>query len=339
MRILGRLLIALLLVACAAAAWLAIALRDRPDLAPWARLLLAPAPAGEAGGVRVTHAGVSTLVVTDGETTILTDGFFTRPDLVRTAAGLIAPDEDAIARGLARLGVDRAAAVVVVHSHYDHAMDAPLVAARTGAVLVGSESTANVGRGLALPEDRIRVVRDGDELAFGAFTIRMIASRHFPHGMAMGEITRPLVPPARATAYAEGGSWAVLVRHPAGSILVQASAGFEPGALDDVRADVVLLGITGLGTKEGSYRRDYWRAVVGATRPGLVVPIHWDDFTRPGSEPLVPMPRLLDDFAGTMAFLERRTGLAGAPRLALLPAWEPVLLLPPARSDGAGDSR
>ena len=104
MRTLRRLLIALLLVVLAATGWGAVVLRDRPSLEPWAGLRMRTASPPTAG-VRVTHAGVSTLVITDGETTILTDGFFTRPDLFRTAAGLIAPDEDAIVRGLARLGV------------------------------------------------------------------------------------------------------------------------------------------------------------------------------------------------------------------------------------------
>jgi len=326
-RTLRRLLILLVLVVAAGAGGLAWALQNRPDLAPWMQLALPAAPAG-AAGVRVTHAGVSTLAISDGTTTLVVDGFFTRPPLVPTAIGLIAPDEDAVARGLARLGVRQAAAVLVVHSHYDHAMDAPIVAEQTGAVVVGSESTANVARGLGLPDDRIVVASPAHELRFGAFAIRMIPAPHFPHGMAMGTITAPLVPPARATAYEEGGSFSVLVTHPAGTILVHASAGFEPGALDDVRADVVLLGIAGLGTKPGAYRRDYWREVVGPTRPRLVIPIHWDDFTRPGSAPLVPMPALLDDFADTMAFLERRTEPPGSPKLAMLPPWQPVLLLP-----------
>lgn len=338
MRTLRRLLYGLVLLALLAAGGLAAALQVRPSLAPWTKLVLAPAPPA-APGLRVAWAGVSTLAITDGETTILTDGFFTRPALFRTAAGLIAPDEDRVVGGLDRLGITRAAAVVVLHSHYDHAMDAPLAADRTGALLVGSESTANVARGMGLPEDRIHVTHAGDELRFGAFTVRLLPSRHFPHGMAMGAITAPLVPPAPATAYRVGDCYTVVVSHPAGTLLVQGSAGFEPGALAGVRADVVLLGVAGLGTKPGSYQRDYWRAVVGTTRPALVVPIHWDDFTRPATEPLVPMPRLLDDFEATMTFLEHRTEVAGAPALGLLPAWQYVALPPAARRDVVADSR
>ena len=202
----------------------------------------------------------------------MTDGFFTRPGKARVFLGRISPDPDRIAASLEKAGVRELAAVFAVHSHYDHAMDSPEVARRTGALLVGSESTANIGRGVGFPEDRIRVVRPGEPMRWGAFTVTAIASAHFPHGMAMGEIREPLVPPARATEYLEGGSYSLLVEHPAGSLLVQGSAGWREGALSGRHADVVLLGIGGLGTRDDVYREDYWRNVVEAVGPRCVDP-------------------------------------------------------------------
>jgi L-ascorbate metabolism protein UlaG (beta-lactamase superfamily) len=209
-------------------------------------------------------------------------------------------------------------------------MDAPLVAARTGAVLVGSESTANIARGLRLPDDRMRIVRPGEPMRFGAFEVVCLESQHFPHGMAMGAITAPLVPPARAMAYREGGSYSILVRHPLGTLLVQGSAGWKDGALAGQHADVVLLGVAGLATQDGRYTEQYLREVVDAVGATLVVPIHWDDFTRPLAEPLVPMPRLLDDLSVTLRRLMTHLGPRGV-RIAFLPAFEPVPLLPPPR--------
>jgi L-ascorbate metabolism protein UlaG (beta-lactamase superfamily) len=330
-RLLLGTLAAVFVVSSLGAGWLAWRLHDRPDIERWAGLRLVPTPGGPAGGVTVTFLGVTTLLVTDGETALMTDGFFTRPSLLRTLAGRIAPDPEAIGRALARAGVERLAAVVVVHSHYDHAMDAPEVARRTGAVLVGSESTANVGRGWGLAEDRIRVATPGEPMRFGAFEVTLIPSRHFPHGMAMGEITKPLVPPARAMDYLEGGSWSVVIAHPAGRLLVQGSAGWEDGALRDQRADVVLLGVAGLGSKGPEYTRRYLEEVVEPTGASLVIPIHWDDFSRPLDEPLVPLPNLLDDFAGTMDLLTADVASHPGRRLAFLPVWEPVRLLPPLR--------
>ena len=325
-----RIALGLLIALVLAGAWLVYRLNDRPSLASHAALFLPggsqPTPPG--AQVAVTFLGVTTLLISDGETSFMTDGFFSRPGAASTLFGRIAPDADAIARSLERAGVRELAAVIPVHSHYDHAMDSPEVARRTGALLVGSESSANIARGVGFPEARIRVATPGEPMRFGSFEVTLIRSQHFPHGMAMGEIAEPLVPPARALDYLDGGSWSLLVEHPAGSLLVQGSAGWREGALSGRHADVVLLGIGGLGTRDAAYREDYWRNVVAPVAPRCVIPIHWDDFTRPLDEPLVPPPRLLDDFDVTLAFLARRAA-GGSPALALLPVWEPVALLGP----------
>ena len=325
-----RIALGLLVVIVLAGAWLAWRLSDRPSLASHAALFLPggsqPTPPG--AQVAVTFLGVTTLLISDGETSFMTDGFFSRPGAASTLFGRIAPDADAIARSLERAGVRELAAVIPVHSHYDHAMDSPEVAQRTGALLVGSESSANIARGVGFPEARIRVATPGEPMRFGNFEITLIRSQHFPHGMAMGEITEPLVPPARALDYLDGGAFSVLVAHPAGTLLIQGSAGFEPGALAGRRADVVLLGIGALGTRDDAYREAYWNEIVAPVAPRCVIPIHWDDFTRPLDVPLVPPPRLIDDFDASMAFLARKMA-AGAPALALLPVGQPVTLLGP----------
>jgi len=322
-----RLLLAVLALLVLGAGWLFHRLNDHPSLAPYASLWLASQqPAAAGPRVTVTFLGVSTLLISDGETSLMTDGFFTRPSKASVLLGRIAPDPALIASSLERAGVHELAAVIAVHSHYDHAMDSPEVARRTGALLVGSESTANIGRGVGFPEQRIRVVQAGAPMRFGAFTVTAVQSKHFPHGMAMGEIRAPLVPPARATDYLEGGSFSLLVAHAAGTLLIHGSAGWLDGALAGRHADVVLLGIGGLGTRDEAYREDYWGAVVEAVGPRCVIPTHWDDFTLPLSAPLEAAPRLLDDVPASLAFLIRKTA-GGAPGLGLLPAWNPVTLL------------
>jgi len=316
------------LLLAAVATWVVWRLNDHPDLGAYADLVLASPPADEGGApaVRVTFLGVSTVLVSDGETAILTDGFFSRPGKW-AMLGRIAPDLDAIERGLELAGVDSLAAVFVVHSHYDHAMDAPEVARRTGAALVGSESTRNVGRGAGLAEERMRLASAGTPVQLGAFTVTLLPARHLPHGIAMGEIETPLVPPVAASDYKDGGSYSVLIEHPLGSLLVQGSAGWLDGALAGRHADVVLLGVGGLGGQDDAYREALYREVVAAVGARCVVPIHWDDFTLPFTEPLRPMPRLLDDFDGTMRWLRART--APGTGLALLPFGRAIALLGP----------
>ena len=300
------------------------------DMSPWRHLEADPAPDGF-DGVTVTFLGVSTLVIRDGETTLMIDGFFTRPDL--TGLGLLAkiePDPARVDQGLALGGVEAAAAITTVHSHYDHAMDAPVVAEKTGAIVLGSRSTANVARGWGLPESQIREVAPGDTAGFGAFTMKWIVSKHYPlpppiGSMLLGtKIEGPLVPPARASAWGEGRSDTIVIEHPRGTLVVQGSAGFVPGALEGVDADVVLLGIGGLGGQDAEYQQEYWRHLVAEVSPEHVYPIHWDDFNRPLTEPLVA-GRGGADFAAAMAFVQSQ-GLTSGVSIGMLPLGVPVAL-------------
>ncbi|MBM4267265.1 MAG: MBL fold metallo-hydrolase [Deltaproteobacteria bacterium] len=318
------LLIALALVV-AGGGFVAWKLNDRPSLEVMQPRVLPEAPP-RANEPRIRFLGVSTIAIGDGESTLLVDGFFTRPGLASVLLGKVAPDDEMIRSGLARAGISKLDAVLVAHSHYDHAMDSAEVARQTGALLVGSESTANIGRGAGLPEDRMRVVEETTEtteMTFGDFRVTLIPSKHLPHGMAMGEIEAPLEPPARATDYLEGGSFSMLVEHPRGTMLVQSSAGWVDGALAGRKAEVVLLGVGGLGMMDEGYRAKYWSEVVEPVGARRVIPIHWDDFTRPLEDPLLPMPRMLDGLDATLAFLEERTAASGID-LAWLPIVAPV---------------
>lgn len=257
-------------------------------------------------GLRVTFLGVSTLLIRDATAAILVDGFFSRPGKLAVASGPIGPDLDRIAAALPILGTAHLDAVIAVHSHYDHAMDSPIVAERTGAVLVGSSSTANIARGLHFPEDRLRIVSATQTMTFGDLTVTLIPSRHFPHGQAMGNIDAPLAVPAGVADYREGGSFSILVERRERALLVQGSAGYVDGALAGRRADVVYLGVGLLGSKDEAYRDAYWQQTVAAVGARRVVPIHWDDFTLGLDHPLVPLPWLFDDLDASMDFVIAR---------------------------------
>ena len=299
--------------------------------APWSRPSLAahaarfqPAVGPGHNGFTVRFLGTSTLIFDDGTTAWMTDGFCTRPGKARLIFGRIAPDRRIIERTLHRAGVDRLAAVVCVHSHYDHAMDAPVVAQRTGADLVGSSSTANIARGLGvLPPGRIRIVQDGESLRYGDFQVTAIPSIHGRGDRMPGAIAAPLVPPARYTAWKTGSCYTLLIRHRSRSVVVNASANVLPGALAGHRADVAYLGCAGLGRQPDRFRRDYWHELVTRTGVRRVVPVHWDDFTLPLDRPLVPQPRVMDDFDATLQFLLRQ-GNADGVDISLPPAWAPT---------------
>jgi len=331
MKLLRRLalsLVVLLLLAFAGLFWLR---QQAPGLEAYEahRYTAAPTP----GELTATWFGVTALLLREGEHAIFIDPFFTRPEgLLPLALNRpIAPDEARIAAALQQAGITRLDAVLVSHSHYDHAMDAGVVARLTGATLVGSASTANIGRGAGLPETQLRVVTPGEDLAYGPFHLRFIASRHAgaSGGRPTGEIEAPLRTPARFLDYRLGGTYSILVEHPQGRLLHHGSAGWEPGALRGQRADVVFLGVALLDDLPA-----YLQQTVDAVGAGRVVPTHWDDFTRPLDQSLRPFPIIvhLDRFFADMARL--RPGL----RVETLRAGEPVALFPASAPPGGNAS-
>ena len=319
-------------LALSIAEWFVYLFSKRPSLAPYKDHILSHVD-DKPDGLRVTFLGVSTLLFDDGETAILTDGFFTRPGKLRTLFTKIEPDHNLIARYIERAGIEKLRAVIVLHSHLDHALDAPVVAMETGADLVGSESTARIGRGYGFPEDKIQVIRDGDSKSFGRFRVRFLRSEHSPltflssfhihYVLLHGDIEDEIKLPARWYEYKEGGSYSVLIEHDGRTLLVQGSAGFRKGAVRDQCADVVFLGIGTLGKLDDDYRNDYWQEVVEAVKAKRVIPIHWDDFTLSLDQPLVPMSNLFDDFDKTMGFLLARGRQKGID-VKILPAWVKV---------------
>lgn len=250
--------------------------------------------------------GVATLLVDDGTSALLTDGYFSRPGLAAVAAGKVAPSPARVDGCLARAKVSRLAAVIPVHTHIDHALDSALVADRTGAKLVGGESAANLGRGYGLPAERIVVALSGAPMTLGAFDVTLIESHHCPPDRFPGVISAPVRPPVRASAYRCGESWSALIHHrPSGRrVLIQGSAGYVLGALDGMSADVVYLSVGQLGLQPRSYITEYWDQTVRAVGARRVVGIHWDDFFRPLTKPLRALPFAGDDLNFSMRVLD-----------------------------------
>jgi L-ascorbate metabolism protein UlaG (beta-lactamase superfamily) len=283
----------------------------RPDLGDHADRFDVPA-AGDAG-LSVTFLGVSTLLVDDGSSAILTDGFFSRPSMVQVLLTKLAPDTARIRECLDRAMPggraqprSRLEAVLPVHSHFDHALDSAYVAEHTGALLVGGESTANLGRGHGLPEDRIVVVTPGEPLVLGPFTVTLVESHHCPPDRYPGAITEPLRPPAKAGAYRCGEAWSILVAHAGGrTALVQGSAGYVEGALAGRSAEVAYLGVGQLGLQSEEYLTTYWRETVRTVGARRAVLTHWDDFFRPLDQPLRALPYAGDDLDVTVRVLSR----------------------------------
>ena len=282
----------------------AFTLRPSTEAYPALAARIGPATPGQ---LTVRFLGTSTLTFDDGRDLVMIDGYLSRPGVVALLTQPLRPDQAAIARHLKRAEIRRVSALYVAHTHFDHALDSASLAKAYGAALHGTETMAAiaVAEGVEAPVQRLK---SGQSSTVGAFKVTPYSTPHSPGDVAAGATAADFRIPARARAYPEGGAHSFLIEHGTCRILIVPSAGHPGDAFHGLRADVVMLGVGNLSRQGPEAIAAYWRDTVGATGARLVVPIHWDDFSRSLDQPLRPFPYAVDRFDQTMKQL---TALAG----------------------------
>ncbi|MEE8585048.1 MAG: MBL fold metallo-hydrolase, partial [Acidobacteriota bacterium] len=107
-------------------------------------------------------------------------------------------------------------------------------------------------------------------------------------------------------AYVEGGSYDFLIKHGNGVIYVKPSANWIEGALDEIRADVLFLSTATLGLQKPDFQNAYYAQTVKKVQPRLVIPVHWDNFLLPLSEPIEFLGTPMDDGPAGFEFIIER---------------------------------
>lgn len=244
-------------------------------------------------GISVTYFGASTILISDEKTSILIDGFFSRPSWSRLVFRRISPDVDRITEALACCAKD-VDVIFVSHSHHDHAMDVGVVAERTGADVVGSASVGAIARAASGAQINFLPTNDRQEHKYGEFLITTFETPHSEPTSYVGNLNPAFSYPARVSDFRADVNYSFLVHHPLLRVLVVPSANFQFGALRDVETDVSMISIGGVSTKEADFFEGYWREAVKERGAKLIIPIHWDDFSEPISSELPALPHFAD---------------------------------------------
>jgi L-ascorbate metabolism protein UlaG (beta-lactamase superfamily) len=112
----------------------------------------------EDGRIELTHYGSAAWKITDGKHTVLLDPYFTRLRYSGNRFGMLpanaAPGDERPAYSFDEIvpsdteTIDRhiheATHVLLSHAHFNHCMDMPHIAKKTGAHVVGSYSATNI---------------------------------------------------------------------------------------------------------------------------------------------------------------------------------------------------
>ena len=291
-----------------------------------------PRRAPDGPGVKVMYFGNTTILISDRETTLLVDGFFSRPNPLSVKWGKIEPNDTVIQKQLDLAKMGRVDALLIGHSHYDHALDAPVVAKKLDAIAakerkhtltMGSSSYAFIheGGGATCDPDHLHIVeRDGMTRTFGKFTVTFCKSKHIqPHlpgqDEMMGRIKALVVPPAEAEDYKCDPVYVLHIKHAdEGSIAITTTAGAEENQFKSLTADVVMPAVGLLSKECPCSQHFYWCEAVEKLNPKTVIPVHWDNFTRKLDESKevrsnlrAPPLKWLDDTRSGMDFVKRHS--------------------------------
>jgi L-ascorbate metabolism protein UlaG (beta-lactamase superfamily) len=263
------------------------------------------------GAVKVTSFGTTTLLFDDGENQILIDGLLTRPSLFRVMTSTIKTDKALVDHILEKQRINRLKAIFVSHSHYDHVLDVAYIANKTNAKIYGSESTLNIGRGGNVQEDKLTLFIMNEPVAIGKFKVTVLPSKHSKPNRYNNDIgvviEKPLKQPAKMRDYTEGGSFEFLVQHSNKKILVRPCFNYIEGSLDNIKADVLFLGIAGFGKTDIKAKDKFYEETVKKVKPNLVIPIHWDNFFLPLNKPLKAPIKLADNLPVGLDYMIKRT--------------------------------
>jgi L-ascorbate metabolism protein UlaG (beta-lactamase superfamily) len=260
-----------------------------PEDIAWTPAALGRAAAPNA--VRVRWLGTAGFAIEHDGHTLLVDPYLTRASLARCVATRLVPDEGVIARH-----VERADAIVAGHTHFDHVLDVPAIARRTGARVFGSRSAAALCLASGVERDRVEVVeRDAGgspvERDVGPFHLRFVPSAHSAFMLGRvplpGEIADCTDVPMRTTGYKCGAVFGVEIRVAGRTVYHLGSAEIVDANVAVKNVDLLLLCVAGWTAS-----RDLPERIGRRVAPGAVLLSHWDDFLRPLAAPVRALPAM-----------------------------------------------
>lgn len=264
-------------------------------------------------GLEVEWLGVSGYRISFEGQTLFVDPYLSRVpfgDLLRRRPTL--PDPAALDRFVHARG--EVAGVLVGHTHFDHAVDAPAIARRFGCKAYGSDSlVALMGlHGLANQAVEVEPYRT---YGLGPFEVSFTPSVHSKLllGLAVpydGDLTCEHLDALSPSAYRCGQVWGISIEVAGLRFYHQGSANLIDDAVRERGVDVFLAGVAGR-----SFTRDYWKRILPRLEPRVVVPTHYDNFFRPLGRPMefvsnVQLSALPEEIGAVSADIE----LAALPR-------------------------
>ncbi|MEN3609581.1 MBL fold metallo-hydrolase [Plantactinospora sp. ZYX-F-223] len=275
----------LLRTAAVGAAATGLAATASPGLGTAAVAAPRPAPAGRtrSRGARAAATfrwfGTAGWRIDIGTRTVLVDPYLSRykTGLFEGGADLATPLTVATATVDEHVG--RPETVLVTHSHWDHFNDVPHIATTTGARVLGTMTTYQLGLASGIPSGQLGLVKGGEVLDFGDYTVEVVASLHsrnaaYSIGIPGLRLSRP-PKPATVADLPEGDTLAYQLTVKDGpAVFFLGASDFVERNVTGLRPDIAMIAMAA-STSTHEYLP---RLLAALDYPEIVVPVHWDNF-------------------------------------------------------------
>jgi len=244
----------------------------------------------QSDSVKLKYFGTAGWEITDGTVKVLVDPYISRVKL-GSGPGVSADDErptverddyfesDTVLINQLIYDVDF---ILVHHSHFDHLADVPYIAKKTGAKVIGTETTCNILRAYGVPEEQLYAVKGGEDYQFENFSVRVLPTLHSILNNKLYYDSRKYteVPdaPLRVSEFIEGGSLMFLARFTNHDVLTMGSMNFIERELEGIQPDILLAGVN--RSQLGLYKYNE-RLIEVTNYPKTIIPTHWDNFRIP----------------------------------------------------------
>src|SRR6266542_5687182 len=247
-------------------------------------------------GVNFKWFGTNGWEITFGNKTILLDPWFGRFDTGFFAGKFNAKTPIKVEEALSDQHISKADQILIGHGHWDHMADIPYIAKKTGAMVIGSETHANVLRAYGVPEGKIVQVKGGEYMQFDGYTIEVFPGLH-----SMGATKKFAVPghlyqvPAMPTTVGElpeGDSLIYLITiRGKYRIFLMSTANYIERAITGLKPDVAMV-----ASIFANQIHDFTPRLLKALNyPKILLPTHWDNFEKPFTEPPQDLRALFGD--------------------------------------------
>jgi L-ascorbate metabolism protein UlaG (beta-lactamase superfamily) len=262
-------------------AYLATAQRQQRSDRKTAAQLAWPSQSPLPPGLELTWIGTAGFRLAYQGTVVWIDPYLTRLSKSSFALRRVVPSS----RAEVDQWVDRADAVLVGHTHFDHALDVPTISRRWGCPVYGSSSLQHL-MGLHGLADYAVVVEPKQTYEVGPFKFHFVPSVHSKLQLGLGipysgELTCDHVDELIPQAYKCGQVWGLGIEVAGMRIYHQGSADLLEDEVIDRGVDMFLCGISGR-----RFTPRYVERVVRALDPKLIVATHFDDFFQPLAAPM-----------------------------------------------------